>query len=890
MNGKEAVPGAEGIQQTKIMRSSESRTEAVACELLTIRGWNVARPPKGNILWKNEYRDYPELLETLTGKGKKGKGGDGYPDFLVVDRETIEPLIVGETKASENDINSAISEADQYGEAFLEGGRSILAAGIAGDKDGLAVRVDKRNGLKWKPVQYRSNPIQWLPTPDETKLLLSDRSLFELQPKVPSNEILAKRGDEINRILRESKIKDEFRPAIIGAFMLAMWHSKGGIRTGAEHVLSDVNRECQKAFISAGKREVAESILVQESNAKLASRAAQICRILRFLNITNLTSEHDYLGQLYEMFFRFTGGNTIGQFFTPRHVTKFAVDLLRVTAKDHVLDLACGTGGFLIAALIRMMAERHYTEAELSTLVKSHLMGFESEPITAALCIVNMLLRGDGKSGVILGDCFLSPKYPKETITVSLGNPPFPHKKTDDPPEKFINRALESLVTRGQLALIVPSSQLVKRDKADWRAKTLKNNSLKAVVSFPAELFQPYAAANTAFIVLEKGIPHAKQTKTFFCRIENDGYTLKKNVRVEREGEQLSKAIAAYHAGDSVPGFCITTAIDSTNTKTEWFPGVFIKSKPHPETELRSEIATLIRSLISFAATHAPELVAFEQLLSSGAIQHRPYRGKLARLKVGSSPDDLQSLFDISYGVSALETKENLPKGVCPVISSAGSDNGCYGLCDLTGIVEYIISAPFVTVPRTGSIGESFVQMWNCGATSDCLVLYPREGTDIADMFIAAATVRLEKWRFDYSRKITPDRISALILNRNQNLKDWIKSSVRSATGLMRETLSTLTVPPDALEKEFNRLADQWRDETGMFSLIQQKAMHPAYQRIIGIGKPALPLILKAIQNRPEHWLWALRAISGEEVATGIGDFKLAVAAWLVWGKRKGYL
>ena len=81
-------------------------------------------------------------------------------------------------------------------------------------------------------------------------------------------------------------------------------------------------------------------------------------------------------------------------------------------------------------------------------------------------------------------------------------------------------------------------------------------------MSFPAELFQPYAAANTAFIVLEKGIPHAKQTKTFFCRIENDGYTLKKNVRVERDGEQLSKAIAAYHAGDSVPGFCITTAID----------------------------------------------------------------------------------------------------------------------------------------------------------------------------------------------------------------------------------------------------------------------------------------------------------------------------------------
>ena len=191
---------------------------------------------------------------------------------------------------------------------------------------------------------------------------------------------------------------------------------------------------------------------------------------------------------------------------------------------------------------------------------------------------------------------------------------------------------------------------------------------------------------------------------------------------------------------------------------------------------------------------------------------------------------------------------------------------------------------------RTGSIGEAFVQMWPCGATSDCLVLYPHVGTDIADMFIAAATVRLEKWRFDYSRKITPDRIASLKLNRNQELRNWIKSSVSSAVGLIRETLSTLTVPPDALENEFNRLAEQWREETGMLSLIQQKAIHPAYQRIIGIVRPALPLILKSLVKKDEHWLWALRSISGEDAATGAADFKSAIATWLLWGKKKGYL
>ena len=126
---------------------SESRTEAVARDLLTIRGWQVQRPPKGNILWKNEYRNYSHLLEALEGKGKSGKGGDAYPDFLVVDRATIRPLIVGETKPRDRDIKLAIDEAcDPYGDAFDDKGFRVLAAGVAGDdQNNIAVQIKKRS-------------------------------------------------------------------------------------------------------------------------------------------------------------------------------------------------------------------------------------------------------------------------------------------------------------------------------------------------------------------------------------------------------------------------------------------------------------------------------------------------------------------------------------------------------------------------------------------------------------------------------------------------------------------------------------------------------------------------------------------------------------------------
>ena len=99
-----------------------------------------------------------------------------------------------------------------------------------------------------------------------------------------------------------------------------------------------------------------KSLHVDEANEKLAVKARRIISILERLNVSVLTAEHDYLGQLYETFFRYAGGNTIGQYFTPRHVASLCADMLEVCRDDIVLDPTCGTGGFLIEALTEMRA------------------------------------------------------------------------------------------------------------------------------------------------------------------------------------------------------------------------------------------------------------------------------------------------------------------------------------------------------------------------------------------------------------------------------------------------------------------------------------------------------------------------------------------------------
>ena len=97
-------------------------------------------------------------------------------------------------------------------------------------------------------------------------------------------------------------------------------------------------------------------------------------------------------------------------------------------------------------------------------------------------------------------------------------------------------------------------------------------------------------------------------------------------------------------------------------------------------------------------------------------------------------------------------------------------------------------------------------------------------------------------------------------------------------------------VKPDELERTFNALVEQWRADTIFLSSIDKMAMHPAYQRIIGLGPQALPLILHELQTQPDHWFWALHAISGEDPVQPGDNFDKAVNAWLAWGKERGYV
>ena len=103
------------------------------------------------------------------------------------------------------------------------------------------------------------------------------------------------------------------------------------------------------------------------------------------------------------------------------------------------------------------------------------------------------------------------------------------------------------------------------------------------------------------------------------------------------------------------------------------------------------------------------------------------------------------------------------------------------------------------------------------------------------------------------------------------------------------KTATTAEMDSAEVARVFSDLAQPWRRETAAHSVLQKKVLHPACQRIIGLGPAVVPCILRELRRQPGHWFWALNAITGEDPAPAGSTFEEAAQAWLKWGEERGY-
>ncbi|MGE0375215.1 MAG: hypothetical protein AB7I48_18930 [Planctomycetaceae bacterium] len=102
----------------------------------------------------------------------------------------------------------------------------------------------------------------------------------------------------------------------------------------------------------------------------------------------------------------------------------------------------------------------------------------------------------------------------------------------------------------------------------------------------------------------------------------------------------------------------------------------------------------------------------------------------------------------------------------------------------------------------------------------------------------------------------------------------------------------TALLDEEQIAERFAKLRDDWKQESQFLSNTAQMALLWPYQQMIGMGMDAVPLILAELTREPDHWFWALEAITGENPvpADAVGDVDASTRAWIDWGRRKGFV
>lgn len=108
----------------------------------------------------------------------------------------------------------------------------------------------------------------------------------------------------------------------------------------------------------------------------------------------------------------------------------------------------------------------------------------------------------------------------------------------------------------------------------------------------------------------------------------------------------------------------------------------------------------------------------------------------------------------------------------------------------------------------------------------------------------------------------------------------------------MAQTVMVLPNATNTLEAEFARHEKKWKKDTRFVSSLHDKYLHPSYARIIGLGVPVVPYILRGLERESDDWFYALRSVTGENPVpmSAAGNVPKMADIWLTWGRKRGLL
>lgn len=216
-----------------------------------------------------------------------------------------------------------------------------------------------------------------------------------------------------------------------------------------------------------------------------------------------------------------SAGNA-GEYYTPRAVTQFIVDVINPKLGEKVLDPACGTGGFLVNAL-ENMKKQVTSDSDLEKLQRN-INGVEKKPLPHLLCTTNMILHGIEVPNIRHDNTLARPSRdygPSDMIDVVVTNPPFGGTeepgiemnfpavfRTRETADLFLVLIMKLLRDEGRCGMVLPDGFLFGAGaKTRIKEKLLSEFNLHTIVRLPYGVFNPYSGIRTNLLFFEKGKP-----------------------------------------------------------------------------------------------------------------------------------------------------------------------------------------------------------------------------------------------------------------------------------------------------------------------------------------------------------------------------------------------
>jgi type I restriction enzyme M protein len=238
----------------------------------------------------------------------------------------------------------------------------------------------------------------------------------------------------------------------------------------------------------------------------------------------NSVETRHLFGDIYEQILKdLQNAGNAGEYYTPRAVTQFAIEMVNPQLGEIVLDPACGTGGFLTGAFEHMKKQVN-KPAELKAL-KNNIRGVEKKPLPHVLCATNMMVHGIEVPSNIINDNTLAKPlrdYGKsDQVDVIITNPPFggieedgiennfpAEFRTKETADLFLVLVMELLKDGGRAAIVLPDGTLFGEGvKTKIKKKMLEECDLHTIVRLPKTVFAPYTTISTNVLFLTKGKP-----------------------------------------------------------------------------------------------------------------------------------------------------------------------------------------------------------------------------------------------------------------------------------------------------------------------------------------------------------------------------------------------